>query len=67
VHHGSTIEAWLFQVQLGEVMEGFGNIPLMHPKFFDGLNYTSKDENNRRRRSWSMLPGLWHFEGKGVC
>jgi hypothetical protein len=28
------------------------------PKFFDGLNCESKDENNRRRKSWGMSPGL---------
>jgi len=36
VHHGITIEAGWFQVQLGEVMEGFGNIPLLVTKEDDG-------------------------------
>jgi hypothetical protein len=29
VHHGTTIEAGWFRMQLGEVMEGFSNIPLL--------------------------------------
>jgi hypothetical protein len=29
VHHGTTIEAGWFRVQLGEIMEGFGNNPLL--------------------------------------
>ncbi len=29
VHHGTTIEVGWFRVQLGEIMEGFGNIPLL--------------------------------------
>jgi hypothetical protein len=29
VHHDITIEVGWFQVQLGEVMEGFNNIPLL--------------------------------------
>jgi hypothetical protein len=29
VHHGTTIEARWFWMQLGEVMEGSGNIPLL--------------------------------------
>jgi hypothetical protein len=29
VHHGTTIEARWFRVQLGEVMEGSSNIPLL--------------------------------------
>ncbi len=29
VHHGTTIEARWFRMQLGQVMEGFGNIPLL--------------------------------------
>ncbi len=29
VHHGSTIEVGWFRMQLGEVMEGFSNIPLL--------------------------------------
>jgi hypothetical protein len=28
MHHGTTIEIGWFWVQLGEIMEGFGNIPL---------------------------------------
>jgi hypothetical protein len=28
LHHGTTVEVGWFQVQLGEIMEGFGNIPL---------------------------------------
>jgi hypothetical protein len=29
LHHGTTIEVGWFQVQLGEIMEDFGNIPLL--------------------------------------
>jgi hypothetical protein len=27
----------------------------------------SKVENNIRRRSWGVLPGSQHFEGRGAC
>jgi len=36
VHHGTTIEVGWFRVQLGEVMEGFDNIPLLVTKEDDG-------------------------------
>jgi hypothetical protein len=29
LHHGTTIEVGWFWVQFGEIMEGFGNIPLL--------------------------------------
>jgi hypothetical protein len=29
LHHGTTNEVGWFRVQLGEIMEGFGNIPLL--------------------------------------
>ncbi len=29
MHHGTTIGVGWFRVQLGEVMEGYGNIPLL--------------------------------------
>ncbi len=37
------------------------------PKFLDGFNYESKGEDNGRRRSWGMLLGLHHFEGRKAC
>jgi hypothetical protein len=37
------------------------------PKLLDGLNYESKDEDNRKRRSWGVVLGSQHFEGKGAC
>jgi hypothetical protein len=40
---------------------------VMHPKLLDGFNYESKGEDNRRRRSYVVLPGLQHFQGKRAC
>jgi hypothetical protein len=37
------------------------------PKLFDGFNYESRGEDNERRMSWGILPGLQHFEGRGTC
>ncbi len=39
---------------------------MMHPKLFDGFNYESKGENNKRRRSSIVLLGSQHFEGRKV-
>jgi hypothetical protein len=39
---------------------------MMHPKLLDGFNCESKGENNRRR-SWGILLGSQHFEGKKAC
>ncbi len=36
-------------------------------KLFDGFNYESKGEDNKRKRSWGALPGSQHFGGKRVC
>ncbi len=36
MHHGTTIEVGWFRVQLGEVMEGFDNIPFLVTKEDDG-------------------------------
>jgi hypothetical protein len=40
---------------------------MMHPKLLDGLNYESKGENIKRKRSWNTLPGLQHFKGRRAC
>ncbi len=37
------------------------------PKLLDGLNYESKGEDNRKRRSWGVFPGSQHFGGRGAC
>ncbi len=37
------------------------------PKIFDGLNYESKEEDNRRKRSWGVLFGSQHLGGRGAC
>jgi len=42
----------------GPQTEGVQNLFLVtHPKLLDGLNYKSKGEDNRRRKSWDALPG----------
>ncbi len=37
------------------------------PKLLDGFNYESKGEDNKRRRSWSVLLSSQHFGGIGAC
>jgi len=40
---------------------------MTHSKLFDGLNYESKGEDNRRRKSWGTLLGSLHFGGRRAC
>jgi len=36
------------------------------PSSLMGLNFKSKGENSRRRRSWGAFPGSQHFRGMGT-
>jgi len=40
---------------------------LTHPQAPYGFNYESKEEDNKKRRSWGALLGLQHFGGRGAC
>jgi len=40
---------------------------MTHSKLLDGLNYESKGEDNRRRKSWGTFPGSLHFGGRRAC
>jgi hypothetical protein len=51
----------------GVVKKTIAACGLMHPKLLDGLNCESKGEDNRRKRSWGMLPNLQHFGDRKAC